>query len=578
MVVYSRRPTASPDVETRASDQPASPRRPNIVLISIDAVRPDHLSCYGYARPTSPNLDRLARQGILFKQCRAQAPWTLPSHMSLFTSMLPSHNGVDNLNKVLPPTLVTLAQVMSQEGYRTTAIVNNGQMRAHWGFDRGFEMWKEFEADTPAGTAGQLTDSAIASLNSTRSDSPHFLFLHYYDAHDPYEAPLPWRDKFGVTIDGQRSRSLCNSNRTPAHNITDPTELEQLKLAYDAEIAFMDHEIGRLIDVVGPETLVVVFSDHGECFEEHGWTLHGATLFDQDIRTVLIVRPPASWRVTPSISDMSVMLLDVAPTVLAMAGARPHPQFVGVDLSGLWRGDPPLPTRFIPSETKAVVEGRYLLAVTAGNLKAIYSLFDGTLELRRLPEEQEGRYSTQELASAEALYSQLRQWIRGEQFWLLEASGDGDHEVRVQCPDSGLAMFIPAGLDHERDSFDVSPDGKSVRWHVYPAAARERKKLLLQASTSDVPLELDYLHNGERNVALVRLGADAAQPLSLPVRLDASVLPSDPLVLASPNDRPPNSGLRITRHADALRNRRDTMVVPLDEQTRRQLRSLGYIQ
>lgn len=139
-------------------------------------------------------------------------------------------------------------------------------------------------------------------------------------------------------------------------------------------------------------------------------------------------------------------------------------------------------------------------------------------------------------------------------------------------------MFMPAGLDHERDSFDVSADGKSVRWHVCPAAARERKKLLLQASTSDVPLELDYLHNGERNVALVRLGADAVQPLSLPVRLDASVPPSDPLVLASLSDRPPNSGLRITRHADALRNRRNSMVVPLDEQTRRQLRSLGYVQ
>src|SRR5262249_48890001 len=106
---------------------PVSAARPNVLLISLDTLRPDHLGCYGHTRPTTPTLDRFAARSVRFTNCRAQAPWTLPSHMSLFTSMLPSHNGVDNLNKVLPEDVPTLAELLRGEGYRTAALVNNGQ-------------------------------------------------------------------------------------------------------------------------------------------------------------------------------------------------------------------------------------------------------------------------------------------------------------------------------------------------------------------------------------------------------------------------------------------------------------------
>src|SRR5215468_10326927 len=136
---------------------PPKAARPNVLLISLDTLRPDHLGCYGYGKPTSPNLDRFARRALVFTNCRAQAPWTLPSHMSLFTSMVPSFNGVDNLNKVLPEDIPTMAQLLRGEGYRTAALVNNGQMRAHWGFARGFDQWREFDVDTPAGNCENLT-------------------------------------------------------------------------------------------------------------------------------------------------------------------------------------------------------------------------------------------------------------------------------------------------------------------------------------------------------------------------------------------------------------------------------------
>ncbi|MCE9589794.1 MAG: sulfatase [Planctomycetes bacterium] len=561
---------------TGLATQPA--KKPNIVLISIDAVRPDHLSCYGYAKPTSPNIDRVAAAGVLFQQCRSQAPWTLPSHMSLFTSMLPTDNGVDNLNKVLAPELTTLAQVLRDEGYETAAIVNNGQMRAHWGFDRGFNSWREFEADTPPGACDQLTDRAMEWLKApSKNGEPYFLFLHYYDAHDPYKSPPAWREKFHTTLDERGARDLAFANRTPEHNITDPAALENLKSAYDAGIAWMDHELGRLFETLPPDTLIVIFSDHGECFEEHGWTLHGATLDEPDIRTALIVRPPASSNVKPARIETPVMLMDAAPTVLALAGVRSHPQFQGVDLSPAWRGGKIAP-RLIPSETKAVLEGRYLLGVTAGGVKAVYSLFDGRFELRKLPDEDRDASASDH--AAEALFAPLRQWVRGERFWTFRAVGKGDHEMVLHSPDSPLAMFIPAGLDEERDNLEVSPDGRTITWHVYPGApgtpGAKRKMLLVQTANPDAAIEVDYKHDGERGLGEVHMGDAAAHPGALPVKLDTTLAPSDPLILAPFDESRP--GLYIKRHADPRHAARASRVAPMDDETLRQLRSLGYIQ
>jgi arylsulfatase A-like enzyme len=261
------------------SADPEKHPRPNVLLISLDTLRPDHLGCYGYGKGTSPNLDRFAKQALVFTNCRSQAPWTLPSHISLFTSMLPSTNGVDNLNKVLPPEIPTLAQLLREEGYRTAALVNNGQMRKHWGFARGFDTWHEFEVDTPAGSCANITRAALTWLGVREAAAPFFLFLHYYDTHDPYDAPEPYRKQMGTTLTGAQARKLCFRHRTPQRPITDKALLADLMAAYDAEIAWLDHELGKLLDAVPPNTLVVIFSDHGEAFEEHGWLLHGATLY-----------------------------------------------------------------------------------------------------------------------------------------------------------------------------------------------------------------------------------------------------------------------------------------------------------
>jgi arylsulfatase A-like enzyme len=559
---------ADPAEGANGGETPTPAVRPNVLLVSLDTLRADRLGCYGYARGTSPNLDRLAAEGVVFTNCQAQAPWTLPSHMSLFTSLLPTHNGVDSLNKVLPPNVKTLTEVLRGAGYRTAALVNNGQMRAHWGFNRGFQTWREFEVDTPAGACENLTAEAVKWLKHD-GEAPFFLFLHYYDTHDPYEAPAEYRKRFGTTLTGAQARKLCFRNRTPALNLGGPL-LDDLMAAYDAEVAWLDHELGKLLAAVPANTLVVVFSDHGEAFEEHGWTLHGATLYEEELRVPLLLRLPGASPKERVISD-PVMLLDVAPTVLAACGLPPQEQFRGTDLGPLWEGRR-APARLIQAETKAVLEGRYLLSITAHPLKGIYSLFDGRFELYRLPDEHRDLSKTDREAAA-VLRKAVREWAEGEQFWMIHAVGAGDYEAEIKLGEGGLGLFIPVGLDPERDDLEVVEDGRALRWHVYPGGGV--KSLFLQPEKADTPLTLSLRINGAEAADKVYLGKKGRGPERLPVTVAADLDPSSPFI-----ERPfaaDREGFHVLRHRSPRARQQPWQVRPLDDATLRHLRTLGYV-
>ena len=564
----------------RGEDRPAQGNagsekrpRPNVLLISLDTLRPDHLGCYGYGKGTSPNLDRFAKQALVFTNCRAQAPWTLPSHMSLFTSMLPSTNGVDNVNRVLPPEIPTLAQLLREAGYRTAALVNNGQMRKHWGFARGFDSWREFQVDTPSGNCANITREALAWLDAQKGDAPFFLFLHYYDTHDPYDAPEPYRKKMGTTLTGTQARKLCFRHRTPAHPIADKALLTDLMAAYDAEIAWLDHELGKLLDAVPPNTLVLLFADHGEAFAEHGWLLHGATLYEEETHVPLLVRLPEGQG-KPAVLRDSVMLMDVTPTILGRCGVRAPATFQGSDLAPLWQGKP-LPLRLIPSETKAVLEGRYALAVVAYPLKAVYSLFDGRIELYRLPDEQKDITGT-DRAAIEALRKPLRAWMDGEQYWMIHAAGRGDFEATIELSVGDFGLFIPVGLDPQRDSFEVLAGGRALRWQVHPGGLKQPKSLFLQPALPKASLRVDFKINGSASREMVFLGKDRHHPQALPATVPADLAPVSPFI-----ERPfvtEKAGFYVVRHRSPASRTHPGLVQPLDEQTIKQLRSLGYLQ
>jgi choline-sulfatase len=258
----------------------ASSSRPNVVLISMDTTRPDHLSCYGYSKNTSPNLERLAAGGLRFTNARSQAPWTLPSHMSLFTSLIPSHHHMDVLNSVLSSEIPLLAEILQDNGYNTAGIVNDAEMKSTWGFDRGFGRWEEYENPGPSCDCVHLTDRALTWLETAPAE-PFFLFLHYYDPHTNYDPPPDYRRRFGATMSGEDSFRLVQRLEFPTAPLANREQLDQAVRAYDGEIAWLDNELGRLFAGLPTNTLIVVFSDHGESFKEHGWTLHGATLYEE---------------------------------------------------------------------------------------------------------------------------------------------------------------------------------------------------------------------------------------------------------------------------------------------------------
>ena len=306
------------------------PERPNVVLVTLDTTRPDHLGCYGYARDTSPNVDQLCREALVFRNAYSTTSWTLPAHASLFTGTLPISHGADYddegpllLSEVLDARSSeghrvhgldagarTLAQLAGERGYATAGFVGGPWMKALFGLDLGFELWDDEGISALNGRrAAELSEAALLWLDGVGAERPFFLFLNYYDPHSPYEPPTEWRDAFlpmGAPPPGA------------AQN------LEQAVALYDAEILYTDHHLGRIFEALRAAgawdaSWVIVTADHGDLLGEHGIAGHGRFLYEGEIRVPLIVKPPAGAQVPmafgggESAPDAPVQLTDVLP-------------------------------------------------------------------------------------------------------------------------------------------------------------------------------------------------------------------------------------------------------------------------
>jgi len=335
------------------------------VLISIDTLRADHLSAWGYARETSPEIDRLAAQGVRFARAYAPASWTLPSHVSLFTSQLPSHHGVRDDQVALSPQALTLAELLSAAGFSTAGFVSWVYVGSKYGFSQGFDTYLElvdrarYEPASGGGAApaAQVVDAAIAWLD-TQPARPFFLFVHLFDPHMDYAPPPPYDTMFGGDPQAADGRYASLRRYIPYLGRPVP-ELpaavrERVVSLYDGEIRYADAQVGRLlqaIDALGEQSLVVVLSDHGEELGEHGSLEgHGWTLFDEVLHVPLVLRLPRDAE-AGTVVEAPVTLLDVGPTVLDVLGLPAEPAFEGRSLLGLARG-------------KSAPEGRLLVAQT----------------------------------------------------------------------------------------------------------------------------------------------------------------------------------------------------------------------
>jgi arylsulfatase len=303
--------------------------RPSIVLITIDTLRPDHLGCYGYARPTTPRIDALARQSMVFDRAYTTLPRTTQGVASILTGRYPKSHGARGLFSRLPATNLTLAEALRDSGYATAAIVSNTFLRPGQGFEQGFDTYENPETRWDADSAGAVTASAVRWLDAGRDRRPFFLWVHYLDPHWRYEPPSPWDTRFDPGFDGPFTlyADLDARRFTKGQVIFGgglaPRVAEHVIALYDGEIGATDAAVGTLIDrleqVRGP-LLVVLTSDHGESLGEHGYHFaHGEYLYEEGLRVPLLVRYPGAVAAGGRSAGL-VENIDIAPTILALAG------------------------------------------------------------------------------------------------------------------------------------------------------------------------------------------------------------------------------------------------------------------
>jgi len=310
---------------------------PNVILIVMDATRSDRLSCYGYKRKTSENIDRLAAQATLYEQCIATASWTLPSLSSIFTGLYPKNHRVNSKSLVLRDSFTNLAELFQKAGYKTQAFSCNAWVGGFSGLDRGFEkvhdIWRGLEKDSKDAGASAANELALQWLDSIPKSASFFGFIHYMEPHFPYRPPEPFDRKF--TNPDARTEAVervrgWDSPRELGYILNDPgssiddEELEILQAQYDGEIAYLDKKIGELIAALSErklldKTVLIITADHGEHIGDHGLLDHKMSVYEGVIRVPLIIRFPDRFPAGQRITRM-VQTIDLFPTLAELCG------------------------------------------------------------------------------------------------------------------------------------------------------------------------------------------------------------------------------------------------------------------
>jgi arylsulfatase A-like enzyme len=372
---------ANPHIVRAAPGPEAEGGRPNVILISIDTVRADHLGCYGYPLGTSPAMDALAAESALFLNARSHAPYTLSSHASILTGLLPTSHQVLQLDQSLDASAVTLADRFRAAGYLTAALVGGGQVSARYGLAKGFDVFDERAWVHKDNDLAGLHFGRVANWLKENRPSPFFLFVHTYQPHDPYDAPAPQGRMF-LEADAPWRRGdlqlILGAGFQGLFMKMTPAETANLVGLYDGEIRYTDEAlIGPLVALLREtglydRSMIVLTSDHGEKFDDHyGW-VHGHTLYDEETRVPLMIKYPASRHRGERIAQ-SVRSVDLAPTLLEEAGIAYDASDVdGLSLRGLVEGRERegrpvlsyLPAGFIddiPEKIALVRDGRKLI-------------------------------------------------------------------------------------------------------------------------------------------------------------------------------------------------------------------------
>lgn len=391
------------DTAIEAAASPNSTERPNVVLITLDTVRPDHLGPYGYRQVATPHLDDFARRGAVFEQAVVQASTTPPSHASILTGVTPAKHGVRAFegSYALSQDYRTLAEVLGEGGYATGAVIASIPLAPGYGIARGFDAYDFDVPDRPYAffgvedtlgarvlerlqivrdrseyrSAEEQTERALRWI-AAHASHPFFLWIHYFDAHDPYGPP-------------RRHLAL---NRHPGRTTIEMLERTYL---YDSEISYLDEQIGRVLTDLdrrglGEQTVVAMISDHGEALGEHDYVGHSRELYQEQIRAAFLMRYPHGIRAGTRVPTQ-VRSIDLMPTVLELAhlpvpaglegrSLTPLLRTASSDAGAIDQADADANDRLAFAETVAAGKSR-LISVSDGRFKMIADPESGREEL-----------------------------------------------------------------------------------------------------------------------------------------------------------------------------------------------------
>jgi arylsulfatase A-like enzyme len=328
------------------------PAPPTVVVFLLDTVRRDAFGCYGHPDDPTPNIDAVAAEGIKFDQAVSPSGWTLPAVASMMTGTWPTVHGAMGRGvrlTTIRPELPMATEVIKEAGFETVGFANAAFVSPMVGMDRGFDLFDHrYSYNWDARNADETIDAAIAELRK-RKTKPSFYFIHLFDAHLDYGAPAEYTERFtgGRNLPPTPLKLEAILDLQSGPDRRDPPAAEDIRYVrgtYDAEVAFADANVGRFIDELKKlglydNSTIVITSDHGEEFWEHGGFEHGHTLYDELVVVPLVIKPPSAVETAERVVGSQVRLLDVMPTVFEFLSITKPTSFEGVSLVTYMTGE-----------------------------------------------------------------------------------------------------------------------------------------------------------------------------------------------------------------------------------------------
>ena len=335
----------------------ASPEAPNILLISLDTVRRDHLSPYQYERDTSPHLSTLAQSGATFTHSYAQASATTPTHASIFTGLHPFEHEAYGYSRELLPEQVTMAEILRDHGWRTVAATSSMKFERGTGFQQGFDDYN-LHGEGKKNKRSAAVNESIIRFAAAQGDRPVFAFVHYFDAHAPYSAPAPYRKMWHPGLEEPHpTKTIDFIERNRRADVPAET-LEYLAALYDGNIRFVDDNLRALLEgiSIGNErsTLLIITADHGEAFGEHGYLGHSTWVYEEIVQVPLIMHWPGHIPAGIQL-DAAVQSIDLLPTLGELVGVAVPEGLPGRSHAGAVLGGPATAARTVGEVSDPVI-------------------------------------------------------------------------------------------------------------------------------------------------------------------------------------------------------------------------------